>query len=87
MLKSEKKSTIKQFQSHGKDTGSTQVQVAILTKKISTLTEHLQTHKKDVHSRRGLLGMVGKRRRLLRYLKMNDPEGYKKLVTELNIRH
>lgn len=87
MIKSEKKATIKTFQTHEKDTGSAQVQIAILTKKITDLTQHLQTHKKDVHSRRGLLGMVSKRRRLLRNLKMNNLEEYKKVVQSLNIRH
>ncbi len=87
MQKTVKKDTIKKFQTHAKDTGSAQVQVAVLTQKIKDLTEHLQTHKKDVHSRRGLIGMVGKRRKLLRYLKMNDAAEYMKVVQTLNIRH
>lgn len=86
MLKSDKKTTIKDFQTHAKDTGSAQVQIAILTKKIESLTQHLQTHKKDVHSRRGLLGMVGQRRSLLRHLKMNNLEEYKNIAQKLNIR-
>ena len=87
MQKEIKKDAIKKYQTHGKDTGSTQVQVAILTEKISSLTEHLKVHKKDVHSRRGLIGMVGQRRKLLRYLKMKNPTEYMKLVSALKIRH
>lgn len=87
MKKNVKKDTIKKFQVHGKDTGSAQVQIAVLTQKIKDLTDHLQIHKKDVHSRRGLLGMVGKRRSLLRYLKMNNASEYAKVVKDLGIRH
>lgn len=68
------------------DTGSTEVQVALLTERINHLTEHLRTHKKDHHSRRGLLMMVGQRRRLLRYLESNDLERYRGLVAELGLR-
>lgn len=68
------------------DTGSPEVQVAILTERISNLTEHLKTHKKDFHSRRGLLVMVGKRRRLLDYVKRKDVERYQKLIGSLGIR-
>ena len=71
----------------GDDTGSAEVQVALLTEQINELTEHLRTHVKDHHSRRGLLKMVGKRRRLLRYLERNDLERYRSLVGELNLRH
>lgn len=86
MKKDDKKDVMKKFQTHAKDTGSSQVQVAILTKKIATLAEHLQTHKKDKHSRRGLLGMVGKRRRLLRHLQMNDQAKYQEVTKELGLR-
>ncbi len=69
-----------------KDTGSAEVQVAMLTERINELTEHLRTHSKDHHSRRGLLMMVGKRRRLLRYLERHDLERYRALVGELGLR-
>lgn len=68
------------------DTGSTGVQVALLTKRIEELSEHLRTHKKDHHSRRGLLMMVGKRKRLLTYLERTDYEGYKELIGRLGLR-
>ena len=68
------------------DTGSPQVQVALLTKRIEQLTEHLRTHRKDHHSRRGLLKLVGKRRRLLNYLQKRDLEGYRALIQELGLR-
>ncbi len=77
---------IKKYQTHKEDTGSTEVQVAILTKKISDLTRHLQDHKKDFDSRRGLLMMVGKRRRLLNYLKKTEEEKYAKLIVDLGLR-
>jgi small subunit ribosomal protein S15 len=77
---------IKKYQSHKEDTGSTEVQIAILTKKISDLTKHLQEHKKDFDSRRGLLMMVGKRRRLLNYLKKTEEERYTKLIADLGLR-
>ena len=86
MKKEDKKKVISDHQQHAKDTGSPQVQVAILTRKINDLTEHLKTHKKDKHSRRGLIGMVGRRRRLLMYMKMNDPKGYQKTVKDLGLR-
>ncbi|WP_297405043.1 30S ribosomal protein S15 [uncultured Cetobacterium sp.] len=70
----------------GKDTGSTEVQIAILTAKINHLTDHLRTHKKDFHSRLGLLKMVGKRKRLLSYLTSKDIEGYRALIAKLGIR-
>ena len=69
------------------DTGSAEVQVALLTERINELTEHLRTHTKDHHSRRGLLMLVGKRRRLLRYLERSDVERYRTLVAELGLRH
>jgi small subunit ribosomal protein S15 len=68
------------------DTGSAEVQVALLTERINHLTEHLREHKKDHHSRRGLLKMVGKRRRLLDYLRNRDLEGYRKLIADLGLR-
>ena len=68
------------------DTGSAEVQVALLTSRINELTEHLRTHRKDHHSRRGLLMLVGKRRRLLRYLERSDVERYRALVAELGLR-
>jgi small subunit ribosomal protein S15 len=71
---------------HESDTGSPQVQVAILTERINQLTEHLKTHKKDHHSRRGLLKMVGRRRRLLNYLQRVDLDGYRELTKTLGLR-
>ncbi len=71
---------------HGTDTGSPEVQVAIFTERIRELTRHLQTHKKDHHSRRGLLILVGKRRRLLNYLSRNNVERYRALIAKLGIR-
>ena len=76
----QKASTIEKYQTHDTDTGSTRVQVAILTERINYLTEHFRTHKKDHHGRRGLLKMVGKRRRLLDYLKRTDLDGYRKII-------
>ncbi|MFT3742634.1 MAG: 30S ribosomal protein S15 [Gammaproteobacteria bacterium] len=78
---------VKQYQRVEGDTGSPQVQVAILTNRINKLTGHFKTHSKDHHSRRGLLRMVSRRRKLLDYLKSVDAEGYRKLITELNIRY
>jgi small subunit ribosomal protein S15 len=82
----EKRSIIEEFRSHEKDTGSPEVQIALLTKRIEDLTEHLKLHKKDHHSRRGLLKMVGKRRRLLDYLKEKDPERYRQVIQKLGLR-
>ncbi len=81
-----KKEIIDQFKIHEKDTGSSEVQIALLTTRIKYLTEHFQTHKKDHHSRRGLLKLVGQRRRLLNYLKKKDAEKYRILIKELGIR-
>jgi len=81
-----KSALVKQFQTHEKDTGSPEVQVALLSERIGELTEHFKTHKKDHHSRRGLLKMVGQRRRLLDYLKVKDSTRYKKLIDGLGIR-
>ena len=83
----EKASTITKHQTHETDTGSTKVQIAVLTDRINYLTEHFRTHAKDHHGRQGLLKMVGKRRRLLTYMKRTDVEGYRKIVSELGLRH
>jgi len=84
--KSQKAEIIKKFATHENDTGSPEVQIAILSHRIQRLTEHFKTHKKDHHSRNGLIKMVGKRRRLLDYLKKKSLERYRKLIQELNIR-
>jgi len=81
-----KAAIVEKFRQHEKDTGSPEVQVALLTERITQLTEHFKTHKKDHHSRRGLLKLVGQRRRLLDYLKRKDVERYRKLVAALNLR-
>ena len=86
MLKSEKAGIIESFSSHKGDTGSTEVQVAILTRRIGNLTDHLKIHKKDHHSRRGLLKMVGNRKSLLSYLKRKSVERYRNLVSKLGLR-
>lgn len=86
LLKEEKKEIIEQNARSERDTGSPEVQVALLTKRINDLTEHLKTHKKDHHSRRGLLIMVGKRRNLLSYLIKKDIERYRALIAKLGIR-
>ena len=83
----EKVSTVQKYRSHETDTGSTRVQVALLTERINYLTDHFRAHKKDHHGRRGLLKMVGKRRRLLNYLKRTDVDGYRKIVSELGLRY
>ncbi|WP_456393347.1 30S ribosomal protein S15 [Persephonella sp.] len=77
---------IKRFARHEGDTGSPEVQIAILTERIKNLTEHIKKNKKDLHSRRGLIGMVNQRRKLLNYLKRTDFERYQNIVKELNIR-
>ncbi len=77
---------VEKFRTHERDTGSPEVQVALLTERIVYLTEHFKTHKKDHHSRRGLLKLVGQRRRLLDYLKGKDGARYKKLIEGLGIR-
>ena len=81
-----KQATIAEHRLHESDTGSTEVQVALLTARINHLTEHLKVHKKDHHSRRGLLMLVGQRRRMLDYLRANDVEGYRALIAKLGIR-
>jgi small subunit ribosomal protein S15 len=78
--------TIAEHRTHESDTGSTEVQVALLTERINHLTEHLKVHKKDHHSRRGLLMLVGRRRRLLDYLRRNDVERYRALIAKLGLR-
>ena len=81
-----KKKLIDEYSTNKGDTGSPEVQVAILTERIANLTEHFKTHKKDNHSRRGLLKMVSQRRRLLDYVKTKDEERYQKLISSLGIR-
>lgn len=81
-----KAEVIDAYRQHDTDTGSPQVQVAILTERINGLTEHLKTHKKDHHSRRGLLQMVGRRRRLLNYLQREDLDAYRELTRQLGLR-
>jgi small subunit ribosomal protein S15 len=83
----EKAPTITKYQRHQKDTGSPRVQIAVLTERINYLTDHFKAHAKDYHSRRGLLKMVGKRRRLLDYLKRTDVDGYRRLIQDLGLRH
>lgn len=87
MITKEKKlEIIDEYKTKEGDTGSTEVQVALLTYKINDLNEHLKVHKKDHHSRRGLLKMVGQRRNLLRYIEKNDVEGYRELIARLGLR-
>ena len=81
-----KEEIIREHRSHEDDTGSPEVQVAVLTRRIAHLTEHLREHKHDYHSRRGLLKMVGKRRRLLKYLQKKDVERYRALIAKLGLR-
>ncbi|RBP36857.1 SSU ribosomal protein S15P [Garciella nitratireducens DSM 15102] len=82
----QKKVIIDEYKLHDSDTGSPEVQIAILTERINHLTEHLKIHKKDYHSRRGLLKMVGQRRGLLNYLKEKDINRYRDIIARLNIR-
>ena len=86
LVKEEKSQLIADHRRTDDDTGSPEVQVAVLSKRISDLTEHLKTHKKDHHSRRGLLQMVGRRRRLLDYLRREDIERYRELIGRLGLR-
>jgi small subunit ribosomal protein S15 len=83
----DKPAVMTKHQAHESDTGSTKVQVALLTERINSLTEHFRTHAKDHHGRRGLLKMVGTRRRLLTYLKRSDLASYRALIEELGLRH
>ncbi|MFA5595399.1 MAG: 30S ribosomal protein S15 [Trueperaceae bacterium] len=82
----QKTEIVSKYGKDGQDTGSSAVQVALLTKRIEELSQHLQSHKKDHHSRRGLLMMVGKRKRLLSYIEKTDYEGYKELIASLGLR-
>jgi small subunit ribosomal protein S15 len=82
-----KASTIEKYKAHETDSGSTKVQIALLTERINYLTDHFRAHPKDNHSRRGLLKMVGKRRRLLDYMRRTDLDGYRQLIQELGLRH
>ncbi len=86
MLKEEKTAVIQQYAMHEGDTGSPEVQIAILTTRINALTEHLKAHKKDHHSRRGLLKMVGQRRNMLNYLMKSDITRYRTIIEKLGIR-
>ena len=86
MLKEAKKVIIDVHKRSDEDTGSPEIQIAVLTERINHLTEHLKTHKKDFHSRRGLLMMVGKRRRLLNYLKKKEISRYRGIIEKLNLR-
>ncbi|MEW6058530.1 MAG: 30S ribosomal protein S15 [Actinomycetota bacterium] len=86
LTKEAKSEIIASYRRGGTDTGSADVQIAVLSKRISDLTEHLKLHKKDHHSRRGLLQLVGRRRRLLEYLKREDIERYRELITRLGLR-
>ena len=86
LLKEVKSELIKQYQQHDKDSGSPEVQIAVLTNRITYLTEHFKVHKKDHHSRRGLLQLVGRRRRLLDYLRGVEEARYKTVIERLNIR-
>jgi small subunit ribosomal protein S15 len=86
ILKEQKSSVIEQYRTHPTDTGSPEVQIAILTERINQLTGHLKIHKKDNHSRRGLLKMVGTRRNLLNYLAKKDVERYRALIEKLGLR-
>ena len=86
MQKEKKQEIIKKHQAHEGDTGSTEVQIAILTERVNGLTEHMRANKHDFATQRGLLMLVGQRRRLLRYLRDNNPESYKSLIKKLKIR-
>lgn len=88
MIQKEKKQAVMtEYRTHESDTGSPEVQVAVLTERVRELTEHLKIHKKDFHSRRGLLKMVGRRRKLLQYLKDKDFNRYRSLIERLGLRH
>jgi small subunit ribosomal protein S15 len=86
LTKEKKERLIREYRMHDKDTGSPEVQISLLTERINQLTEHLKGHAKDFSSRKGLLNLVGQRRRLLDYLKDTDLEGYRKIVEELGLR-
>jgi small subunit ribosomal protein S15 len=86
LVKTAKTKIIDEFKTHARDTGSAEVQIAILTERINALGDHFKNHKKDFHSRRGLLSMVGRRRRLLNYLKKKDAKKYTEVLSKLNLR-
>jgi small subunit ribosomal protein S15 len=86
MTKEEKLELVKKFGENEKDSGKSEVQIALITKRLNDLTDHFNVHKKDHHSRRGLMQLVGKRRRLLDYLMKKDIERYRAIIKELNIR-
>ncbi|MFA5089831.1 MAG: 30S ribosomal protein S15 [Candidatus Omnitrophota bacterium] len=86
LVKDKKQQIIEDFKVHSRDTGSAEVQIAILTERINSLSEHFKQHKKDFHSRRGLLILVSRRRRLLNYLKDKDIKKYEELLVKLNLR-
>ena len=83
----EKAPTVAKYRTHDNDTGSTRVQIALLTERINYLRDHFRTHAKDHHSERGLRQMVGKRKRLLTYLQRTDIDGYRRIIQELGLRH
>ncbi|MBI4981665.1 MAG: 30S ribosomal protein S15 [Candidatus Omnitrophica bacterium] len=86
LVKENKTKIIDEFKAHARDTGSAEVQIAILTERINILGDHFKSHKKDFHSRRGLLSLVGKRRRLLNYLKKKDLKKYEEVLEKLSLR-
>jgi small subunit ribosomal protein S15 len=83
----DKSTTVQKYRTHETDSGSTRVQIALLTERIRYLNEHFRVHKKDYHGTRGLLSMNGKRRRLLNYLKRTDVDGYRQIIKELGLRY
>jgi len=86
LVKEKKKTIIESFKVHSRDTGSSDVQIALLTERINTLASHFKDHKKDHHSRRGLLSLVGRRRRLLGFLKKKDSKKYEEIIEKLGLR-
>ena len=86
LLKEKKLKLIDEFKAHARDTGSTEVQIALLTERINGLSDHFKLHKNDFHSRRGLLSLVGRRRRLLNYLKKKDVKKYEEVLERLSLR-
>ncbi|MFH1413482.1 MAG: 30S ribosomal protein S15 [Candidatus Omnitrophota bacterium] len=86
LMKERKTKIIDEYKVHGRDTGSAEVQIAILSERINLLSGHFKSHKKDFHSRRGLLSLVGRRRRLLNYLKKKDVKKYEEIINKLHLR-
>ena len=86
ITKERKQEIIRQFQQHENDTGSVEVQIALLTERINRLAQHFEKHKHDTNSKRGLLGLVGRRRKLLKYLARTNPERYKEVIAKLGLR-